>query len=84
MIQNHHWKETNRNGIMKLLAFILLQGLQQKLDNKSWFSLRKSLETPIFFYLFSEMRFHLLLKFLHFIDNENYDEATHSQFQKIV
>jgi hypothetical protein len=26
--------------------------------------------------LFSERRFRLLLKFLHFVDNESYDEAT--------
>jgi hypothetical protein len=28
----HHWKETNRTEIMKLLAFFLSQGLHQKLD----------------------------------------------------
>jgi hypothetical protein len=30
----------------------------------------------IFLELFSERRFHLLLKFLHFVDNESYDEET--------
>jgi hypothetical protein len=55
---------------MKLLAFFLVQGLHQKLDNKSYFSQRKILETPIFLDLFNERRFHLLLKFLHFVDNE--------------
>jgi DNA-directed RNA polymerase subunit RPC12/RpoP len=59
----------NRNEIMKLQIFFLLQGLHQKPDNKSYF-----LETPIFLILFSE-RFHLLLKFLQFIDNKSYDEA---------
>jgi hypothetical protein len=34
------------------------------------------LETPIFLKLFSERRFHLLLKFLHFFDNESRGEAT--------
>jgi hypothetical protein len=60
----------NRNEIMKFLAFFLLQGLHQKLDNKGYFSRRKILETPIFLDRFSERRFHLLLKFLHFVDNE--------------
>jgi hypothetical protein len=64
----------NGNEIMKLLAFFLLQGFHQKLDNKSCFSQRKILETPTFFYLFSE-RFHLLLKFLHFVDNESYGDS---------
>jgi hypothetical protein len=34
------------------------------------------LETPIFSELFAERRFHLLLKFLHFVDDERYEEAT--------
>jgi hypothetical protein len=55
-----HWNKTNRNEIMKLLAFFLLQELHQKLDNKSYFSQRNILEMPIFLDLF----------------NESYDEAT--------
>jgi hypothetical protein len=39
----HHWKETNRYEIMKLLAFFLLQGLHQKPDNMSYFSQKKIL-----------------------------------------
>lgn len=72
----HYWSETDSDEIMKLLAFLLLQGLHQKPDNKSYFSRRKILETPIFLELFTERRFHLLLKFLHFVNNEEYDEAT--------
>jgi hypothetical protein len=55
---------------MKLLAFFLLQGLHQKPDNKSYFFQRRILEMPIFFDLFSGRRVHLLLEFLHFVDNE--------------
>jgi hypothetical protein len=73
--RTHCWKETNTIEIMKLLAFFLLQGLHQKLDNKSYFCWNKILETPIFLELFIERRFHLL-RFLHFVDNESYDEAT--------
>jgi hypothetical protein len=65
--RTHHWKET-----MKLLAFFLLQGLHQKPDNKSYFCQREILEMPIILELFSKRRFH----FLHFVDNEIYDEAT--------
>jgi hypothetical protein len=74
--RTHHLKETKRNGIMKFLAFFLLQGLHQKPDNKSYLSRRKILETPIFSELFSERRFHLLLKSLHFVDSRSYDGAT--------
>jgi hypothetical protein len=58
---------------MKLLAFFLLQGLHHKPDNNSYFCLRKILERPLFQ---QEERFHVLLKFLHFADNESYDRAT--------
>jgi hypothetical protein len=61
--RTHHWKEINRNEMMNLLAFLLLQGLHQNLDNKSCFSQRKILETPVFLDMFSERRFHLLLTF---------------------
>jgi hypothetical protein len=57
-----------QNETMKVLAFILLQGLHLKLDNKSYFFHRKILEMFIFL--------DLLLKFRHFVDNESYNEAT--------
>jgi hypothetical protein len=60
---------------MKLLVFFLKQILHQKPDNKLFFQ-RKILETPIFLDVFSRRRFHLLLKLLHFVDNERYEEAT--------
>jgi hypothetical protein len=44
----HHWKETNRIEMMKLLALFLLQGLHQQRVNKSYFCRRKILETPIY------------------------------------
>jgi hypothetical protein len=62
-----HWKEMNKNKMMKLLAFFVLQGHHQKPDNKGYFSWRNFLETPIFLDLFSERRFHLLFMFLHFL-----------------
>jgi hypothetical protein len=61
---------------MKFLTFFLLQELHQKPDNKSYFCQRKTVEMSIFLELFSERRFHLLLEFLHSVDNKSYDEAT--------
>jgi hypothetical protein len=72
----HHWNDTNREEIMELLAFLLIQEIDQKPDNNICFSKRKILDTVIFSELFTEGRFHLLLKFLHFVGNECYDEAT--------
>jgi hypothetical protein len=66
----------NRNEIMKLLAFFLLtRTSHQNPDSRSHFSQRNILETPIFLDLYSERRFHRLLKFLHFVDNKSYDKA---------
>jgi hypothetical protein len=45
----HHWKKTNRNEIINLLAFFLLQGLHQKPANKTYFSWRKILKKPHIF-----------------------------------
>jgi hypothetical protein len=74
----HYWKETNRNQIIKFLEFFLLQGLHQKLNDKSYFSQRKLLETPVFLDLFHERRFHLLLKF-HFVNNKGYEATCSSK-----
>jgi hypothetical protein len=60
---------------MKLLVLFLLQGFDQKRDNKDCFSKRKILEMPIFSELFSEGRFFLLCKVLHFVDDGHYEEA---------
>jgi hypothetical protein len=68
--RTHDWKQKNRNKIMKLLVFFLLQGLHQKLDMKSDFSWGKVMEIPVLLNLFSEWRFHLLLKFLRFVDEK--------------
>jgi hypothetical protein len=72
----HYWKETNRIEVTKFLAVFLLQGLHHKSDSKSYISHRKILETPIYLGLFTERRFHLLLKFRNFVDNESYDDGT--------
>jgi hypothetical protein len=46
--RSQYWKEMNRNEIMKLLAFFLLQGLNQNLDNEPFFLEENSGNTHIF------------------------------------
>jgi hypothetical protein len=66
-----HWWNNEVTGIL------LLQGLHQKTDNASYSSRKKkALGTSIFLELFTQRKFHLLLKYLHFFDNEIYDEVT--------
>jgi hypothetical protein len=59
---------------MKLVALFLVQGHYQKLGGYSG---------NIFLELFSDRNFHILLRFLNFVDSECYNEAT-LQFQNIV
>jgi hypothetical protein len=63
----------NRNEIMTLLAFFSVTRTHQKPDNEIFF-----LETLIFLYLFIQ-RFHLQLKFLHFVDNKK-DQHHETQY----
>jgi hypothetical protein len=72
----HHSNKTNRNEIMKLLAFFLLQELHQKLDNKRYFSQRNILETPIFLTCSMKDGFTFYPSFCTLLTNESYDEAT--------
>jgi hypothetical protein len=44
----HHWKEMNRNEVIQLPAFFLLQGLHQKLGNELFFLEENSGNTHIF------------------------------------
>jgi hypothetical protein len=55
---------------VKLLTFLLLHGLHQKLETKA------ILPGGKFWGLFSE-RFHGLLEFVHSVDNKSYNEATY-------
>jgi hypothetical protein len=49
----NHWKEMNRNEIMKSLVFLLLQGLHPKLDNRSYFFPREKFWKCPYFWTFS-------------------------------
>jgi hypothetical protein len=64
---------------MKLLVFFLLRWFHQKHDNKRYFSRKKILKTPIFLDQFPEVRFHLLLKFIHFVGKTYSETACSSE-----
>lgn len=68
------WYETNESEIMLFIGFLLLQGIVIMPKNSMYFSKRKVLHCPIFTELLSEKRFILLSKFLHFSNNELYDQ----------
>nr|CAH7715063.1 unnamed protein product [Callosobruchus chinensis] len=70
------WKQTDKNEIRILIGLLILQGICPKPEFKMYFSRRHSIETPFFLEVMSEKRFHLLLKFLHFVDNSTISEKT--------
>lgn len=73
------WKETDIEEMRTFLGFMILQSITVKPEYKLYFSRRESIETPFFLRIFTEKRFHLLLKFLHFVDNSTIDTALPNQ-----
>lgn len=68
------WIETNRYEIKTLVGILILQGVCPKPEFKMYFSRRESISTPFYLHYMTEKRFHLLLKFLHFVDNSTIDQ----------
>ncbi|KAG0414573.1 hypothetical protein HPB47_008269 [Ixodes persulcatus] len=72
------WKLLTAEELKVFLALILLQGIIDKPELAMYWSTRRILQTPIFGELMSKNRFHLIMKFLHFSDNEDeIDESQH-------
>ncbi|CAH2008314.1 unnamed protein product [Acanthoscelides obtectus] len=62
-------KNTDSNEIRTLIGLLILQSICPKPEYKMYFSRRESSETPFFSKVIGGRRLHLLLKFLHFVDN---------------
>jgi hypothetical protein len=74
-------KGGERNEIMNLLTLFLSSKPYQNPDNTSYISRQNVLETPIFFELSGERRFHILLRFLRFLTTKSINIV---QLAKIV
>jgi hypothetical protein len=57
----------------------MVQGAIQKPENKIEFFKHESITTPFFNSVMSEERYHLLLKFIHFVNNETFDENSETR-----
>lgn len=64
------WIPTTKEEVKLLLGVWILQGIVQKPTLNSYFMRHPLLENPIFYHIFTEKRFCLLLKYLHFADNK--------------
>ncbi|GFW87231.1 piggyBac transposable element-derived protein 4 [Trichonephila clavipes] len=71
------WTETNVEELRLFLAVLLLQGVIKKPEQEHYWSKRQTLTTPIFAKAIGRNRFLLLLKFLHFTNNEELDKDRH-------
>ena len=67
----HRWKETDSKEMMVFFGLLLLQGIVQKPEMKWYWSRTRLIETPFFSQVMSESRFSLLMKFLHFSNNND-------------
>ena len=77
------WVPTNKEEIKLLFSILLLQGIIQKPTLGHYFSRNRLLATPIFFEIMTEKRFLLLLRFLHFADNESYNGQVPPKIYKV-
>ncbi|GFT68337.1 piggyBac transposable element-derived protein 4 [Nephila pilipes] len=70
------WKNTDIGEMKRFLSLLLLQGVVQKPVEKWFWSKRPILSTPFFGKIMSEMRYGLLMKFLHFENNDVFDKES--------
>ncbi|GFU62994.1 piggyBac transposable element-derived protein 4 [Trichonephila clavipes] len=71
------WTETNVEELRLFFAVLLLQGVIKKPEQEHYWPKRLTLSTPIFANVIGRNRFLLLMKFLHFTNNEEFDKDRH-------
>ncbi|XP_068094365.1 piggyBac transposable element-derived protein 4-like [Hyperolius riggenbachi] len=75
--RTRRWEPVTRDDIWLFLGLIFLQGLVGKPLQKWYWSTNRMIATPFFSCVMPEYRFSLIMKFLHFANNQDFDEATH-------
>lgn len=71
--RDKEWFPTNAGEIKLLFSVMLLQGIVQKPTMGMFFSEKRIISTPFFPEVITDRRFHLLVRFLHFNNNELFD-----------
>lgn len=72
-----NWKETDAKEMRIFLAILLYEGIIQKPVEEWYWSKRHSICTPFINEVMPYKRFQILMKFLHFSNNETFDSLTH-------
>ena len=70
----HQWIPTSRPEMLTLMGILILMGILHKPRMALHWSTDKLLATPIFSQVMRRDRLFLLLRFLHFADNRNYNQ----------
>ncbi|KAG0432284.1 hypothetical protein HPB47_020974 [Ixodes persulcatus] len=65
------WVPTTTEDMRIFLSLLLLQGIVQKPEQEWYWSKNKLLHTPIFGEVMSGNRYQLIMRMLHFVDNES-------------
>jgi hypothetical protein len=73
----NEWKELTVAELWIYLALVFLMGIIDKPTVASYWSRRKSLQTPFFGDFMSANRFLLITKFLHFANESDLDQESH-------
>ena len=75
--RTRNWEPITVDDLWLFFGVIVLQGIVHKPQQRWYWSTNRLLETPIFGKVMSEYKFTLIMKFLHFTNNDNFDETTH-------
>ena len=70
------WHNTNISEMYCFLSLVILQGIVQKPSISSYYSRNAPIATPFFGKCIGRDRFHLLLKYLHFTEDDSKTEPT--------
>ncbi|XP_072279998.1 piggyBac transposable element-derived protein 4-like [Pyxicephalus adspersus] len=71
------WDPVTKNDIWLFLGLVILQGVVGKTVQQWYWSKNQMIVTPFFGTVMPEYRVSLKMKYLHFANNEEFNEATH-------
>jgi len=75
--RTRQWEPVTKDDIWVFFGILVLQSLIHKPRQDWYWSRKRLLLTPVFQDIMSEYRFSLIMKFLHFANNDEFDESTH-------
>ena len=75
--RTRHWEPVTRDDIWRFFGVLVLQGLVRKPRQQWYWPRNRLLMTPVFQDVMSEYKFSLIMKFLHFTNNDDFDASKH-------